>query len=192
MPVFMNLAFGWQPIPALLLSIILALLLTGNMVSYRRCLKLINSTINKSVSDISGLLVMLFILTMFSAAAVKNTARFSAILHNIIPHSPLIIAIAFAILAPLALFRGPLMVWGAGSATAAVIAGTGFFNQYFGFALIIVPAVSMAVSACVTQSWNLWALEYTKLDPKKFLMTGVPWAWGTCALNLLLAVVMFN
>lgn len=84
------------------------------------------------------------------------------------------------------------MVWGAGSATAAVIAGTGFFNQYFGFALIIVPAVSMAVSACVTQSWNLWALEYTKLDPKKFLMTGVPWAWGTCALNLLLAVVMFN
>ncbi|MDV7714247.1 gluconate:proton symporter [Oenococcus oeni] len=192
MPVFMNLAFGWQPIPALLLSIILALLLTGNMVSYRHCLKLINSTINKSVSDISGLLVMLFILTMFSAAAVKNTARFSAILHNIIPHSPLIIAIAFAILAPLALFRGPLMVWGAGSATAAVIAGIGFFNQYFGFALIIVPAVSMAVSACVTQSWNLWALEYTKLDPKKFLMTGVPWAWGTCALNLLLAVVMFN
>ncbi|QAS69508.1 gluconate:proton symporter [Oenococcus sicerae] len=192
MPVFMNLTFGWQPVPALLLSIILALLLTGNMSSYHHCLDMINATINKSVSDISGLLVMLFILTMFSAAAIKNTARFSTILHNVIPHDPLVIAIVFAILAPLALFRGPLMVWGAGSATAAVIAGTGFFNQYFGFALIVVPAVSMAVSACITQSWNLWALEYTNLDTKKFLMTGVPWAWGTCALNLLLAVVMFN
>ncbi|EHN58363.1 hypothetical protein [Oenococcus kitaharae] len=192
LPVLMNLVFGWQPIPSLLLSIILALLLTGNMKTYHDCLNLINKTISQSISDISGLLVMLFILTMFSAAAVKNTARFSSILQNIVPHSPWIIAIVFAILAPLALFRGPLMVWGAGSATAAVIAGTGFFNQYFAFALITVPAVSMAVSACVTQSWNLWAIEYTHLNPKKFLLTGVPWGWTICAANLLLAVIMFN
>lgn len=192
LPVFMNLAFQWQPIPALLLSSILALLLTGNLKHYKDALALINSTINKSISDISGLLMMLFILTMFSAAAVKNTERFSSILQSVIPHSPLIIAILFALLAPLALFRGPLMVWGAGSATAAVIASTGFYNQYFAFTLIIVPAVSMAVSACITQSWNLWALEYTKLDAKKFLYTGVPFAWVTCALNLLVAVVMFK
>jgi len=191
-PVFMNLAFKWQPIPALMISIFLVLLITGHLKSYSGALKIINDTIQKAVSDISGLIVMLLFLTMFSAAAVKNTARFSNNLQAIVPHSPMVLAIAFGILAPLALFRGPLMVWGAGSATAAVLAATGFFNQYFAFAAILVPGVSIAISTCITQSWNLWVVEHVKLDVKKFLMTGVPYGWLASIINLLLAAVMFN
>lgn len=192
MPVFMNLAFHWEPIPALMLSIFLVLLITGNLKSYKSALELINKTISQAISDISGLIIMLLFLTMFSAAAVKDTARFSGILQSIVPHSPLVLAIAFGVLAPLALFRGPLMVWGAGSATAAVLAATGFFNQYFAFAAILVPGVSIAISTCITQSWNLWVVEHEKLDVKKFLITGVPFGWITSILNLLLAAVMFK
>lgn len=192
MPVFMNLAFQWQPIPALMLSIFLVLLITGKLKSYKGALEVINRTIEKAISDISGLIIMLLFLTMFSAAAVKNTARFSGILQAIVPHSPWVLAIAFGILAPLALFRGPLMVWGAGSATAAVLAATGFFNQYFAFAAILVPGVSIAISTCITQSWNLWIVNNYKLEVKQFLKTGVPFGWLASILNLLLAAAMFG
>jgi len=155
-------------------------------------LKIINGTIQQAVSDISGLIVMLLFLTMFSAAAVKVTSRFTGVLKTIIPHSPWVLAIAFGILAPLALFRGPLMVWGAGSATAAIIAATGFFNQYFAFAVILIPGVSIAISTCITQSWNLWIVEHYHLEVKQFLKTGVPFGWIASILNLLLAAFMFN
>jgi len=113
-----------------LLAIILALLLTGKFNhGYKAMLDFVNTTIKKSISDISTLIVMLMFLAMFSAVAVKVTGRFNNVLTAIIPQDPWVLALTIGILSPLALFRGPLMVWGAGSATAAVLAATGFFNQ---------------------------------------------------------------
>lgn len=193
LPVLMNILFKWQPIPGLLLAIILALLFTGKLNhGYKAMLNFVNDTIQKSVSDIATLIIMLLFLAMFSAVAVKVTGSFNHILTAIIPTNPWALAIAFGILSPLALFRGPLMVWGAGSATAAVLVATGFFNPYFAFAMIIVPSVSMAVSTCITQSWNLWVVQDQKLPVKTFLKTGVPFGWITCILNCLLAAVMFG
>lgn len=193
LPVLVNILFKWEPIPGLLLAIILALLLTGKFNhGYKAMLDFVNTTIKKSISDISTLIVMLMFLAMFSAVAVKVTGRFNDVLTAIIPQDPWVLALTIGILSPLALFRGPLMVWGAGSATAAVLAATGFFNQYFAFAMIIIPSVSMAVSACITQSWNLWAVQETKLPVKTFLKTGVPFGWITCILNAILAVLMFK
>lgn len=193
LPVLMNICFKWQPIPGLLLAIILALLLTGKLThGYKAMMKFINDTIQKSVSDIATLIIMLLFLAMFSAVAVKVTGQFNGVLTKIIPTNPWVLAIAFGILSPLALFRGPLMVWGAGSATAAVLAATGFFNQYFAFAMVIVPSVSMAVSTCITQSWNLWVVQDTKLPVKTFLKTGVPFGWITCILNCILGAIMFG
>lgn len=78
------------------------------------------------------------------------------------------------------------MLYGAGAATAAILTGTGMFDQYFLYGLLVVPSM-MGVSSCITQSWNLWAVQYTKLDTKTFLMTGVPWAWIATAINLFVA-----
>lgn len=193
LPVLMNILFKWEPVPGLMLAIILALLLTGKLNhGYKKMLAFVNDTIQKSISDIATLIIMLLFLAMFSAVAVKVTANFNDILTAIVPTNPWVLAIAFGILSPLALFRGPLMVWGAGSATAAVLAATGFFNQYFAFAMIIVPSVSMAVSTCITQSWNLWVVQDQKLPVKTFLKTGVPFGWITCILNCLLAAIMFG
>lgn len=193
LPVLLNIILKWESIPGLLLAIVLALLFTGKLThGYKNMIDFVNATIQKSISDIATLIIMLLFLAMFSATAVKITGQFNNVLTAIIPHNPWTLAIAFTILAPLALFRGPLMVWGAGSATAAVLAATHFFNPYFAFAMIIVPAVSMAVSTCITQSWNLWVVEETKLPVKTFLKTGVPFGWLTCALNSILAVIMFG
>ncbi|MCD5001045.1 gluconate:proton symporter [Enterococcus saccharolyticus] len=189
LPVALSIFAKWDAVPALLLSTIIAFLATGNMKSYPRFVKMMNETATHAISDISGLLIMLFVLTMFQSAAVHAMSGFTEVFQQIIPSSKLVMVIIIAILAPLSFFRGPLMLYGAGAAAAAVLVGTGKFDQYFLYGLLVVPSM-MGVSACITQSWNLWAVQYARLDTKTFLSTGIPWAWGATVLNLIAALYL--
>lgn len=189
LPVALSIFAKWDAVPALLLSTIIAFLATGNMKSYTRFVKMMNETATHAISDISGLLIMLFVLTMFQSAAVHAMSGFTDVFQQIIPSSKLVMVIIIAIIAPLSFFRGPLMLYGAGAATAAVLVGTGKFDQYFLYGLLVVPSM-MGVSACITQSWNLWAVQYARLDTKTFLSTGIPWAWGATVLNLIAALYL--
>lgn len=189
LPVALSIFAKWDAVPALLLSTIIAFAATGNMKKYTKFVTMMNETAKHAISDISGLLIMLFVLTMFQAAAVHAMSGFTSTFQQIIPDNKLVLIIIVAIIAPLSYFRGPLMLYGAGAATAAILVGTGMFDQYFLYGLLVVPSM-MGVSACITQSWNLWSVQYAELDTKTFLLTGLPWAWAATVLNLIAAYIL--
>ena len=190
-PVALNMFFHWDAIPALLLATIIALLLTGQMKSYTGLVAFINKTVSQAINDISGLIIFLMALVMFAGAATVNVPHFKGIIEVILPHSPLVLAIAVGILAPLALFRGPLHVWGAGAATAAVLAATGTFPPIFLLPLLYTASI-MTVSIDLTQSWNTWALTYSKLETKEYLKMGIPVMWLVSIVNELLVFAFFG
>lgn len=190
-PVLMNMLFHWDAVPALTVATIIAMLLTGKMRNYKEFLNFMNGTIKQAISDIAGLVMFLMSLAMFTGAASLNASRFKPIFEAILPNSHLILAIALGILAPLALFRGPLHVWGAGAATAAVLSGTGLFNDPFLLPLLYVPTL-MAVSVDITQSWNVWELDYMKVQSKDFLKYGVPVMWIVSIINEFLVYKFFG
>lgn len=189
MPVALSIFAKWDAVPALLLSTIIAFAATGNMKRYSKFVTMMNETAKHAISDIAGLLIMLFVLTMFQSATVHAMSGFTSVFQEVIPSSKLVLIIIVAIIAPLSYFRGPLMLYGAGAATAAILVGTGMFDQYFLYGLLVVPSM-MGVSACITQSWNLWSVQYAGLDTKTFLMTGLPWAWAATVLNLIVAYIL--
>lgn len=191
-PVVMAIAFGWQPVPAIILAIILAFLLTGSLFKPKKVVSLIQKTLYDGVSDVGLLLGMLFMLAMFGKAAGIDAHIFNPLISPVVPHSALILAIVLGVAAPLALFRGPLMLWGAGSATVAILSGLHIFPPIVLLPLVYIPTISMAISADATQSWNLWAINYNKLTVKEFLRTGVFWAWVVVFINELIAVFMFR
>ncbi|WP_349532768.1 gluconate:proton symporter [Leuconostoc citreum] len=191
LPVALNMFCHWDAIPALLLATIIALLFTGQMASYTKLVAFINKTVSQAINDISGLIIFLMALVMFAGAATANVPHFKSMIEVILPHNPLILAVAIGILAPLALFRGPLHVWGAGAATAAVLAATGKFSPMFLLPLLYTASI-MAVSIDLTQSWNTWALTYSKLETKEFLKMGIPVMWAVSIVNELLVYVFFG
>ncbi len=191
-PVFMAIVFGWQPIPAIMVAIILGLLLTKKLFNVKEAIALIQKTLHDGVTDVALLLGMLFMLAIFGKAAGLDAHIFNPLVSPIIPHNPVVIAIAIGVLAPLALFRGPLMVWGAGSATIAILVSLHIFQPVVLLPLVYIPTISMAISAGATQSWNLWAINYTKIGVKSFLKTGLPWAWLIVLINEIIAVYMFR
>ncbi len=190
-PVLMNMLFHWDAVPALTLATLLGALLTGNMKSYKHFVNFMNETVKHAIADIAGLVMFLMSLAMFTGAASLNAARFKPIFEAILPSSHLVLAIALGVLAPLALFRGPLHVWGAGAATAAVLSGTGLFSDVFLLPLLYVPTL-MAVSVDITQSWNVWGLDYMKVQSKDFLKYGVPVMWIVSIINEFLVFKFFG
>lgn len=190
-PVAMNMIFKWDAIPALTLATLIAIFLTGQFKDYKKGIKFLNDSIKHAISDIAGLIMFLMALEAFSGAATINAERFRPVLSAILPHQHLILCIALGILAPLALFRGPLHVWGAGAATAAVLHGAGLFSDAFLLPLLYVPTL-MAVSVDITQSWNVWGLDYMKVQSKDFLKYGVPVMWIVSIINELLVFYFFG
>lgn len=176
-PIIMVSFFKWQPVPAFLLGILLGLLFTRNLSSYNKAVEKVQKTLYDGVAD-SGLLIgMLYGVNIFQAAAKEVAPILQGLLGDFIPQSPVVLLIAFCILAPLALFRGPLMIWGSGIALASILQAMGIFTEPYLFMLFLVPPVSIVASACPTQSWTMWAISYAKLEPKTYIKTNLPWAW---------------
>ena len=81
----------------------------------------------------SPLVGFLLMIPMFNKAAELCVPYFNALLGNVIPNNTLIISIAFAVLAPLGLFRGPFTLFGCGAATLGILKGIGFSIFSSGF-----------------------------------------------------------
>ena len=175
-PVALSIIFQWDAVPALFLASIIAFLGTGHMKTYKGFVNILNSTAKTAIGDIGSLIIMLLVLRFFQHAAVTVMADFGPALTSVVPNNEMVLAIAVCVLAPLALFRGPLELYGAGSAVISILMGMGVFNAWFLFALLVVPSMT-CISSCVTQSWNMWAVEYNELEPKTFLKNGVPVYW---------------
>lgn len=191
-PVLMAVLFNWPPLAGMILAIFLTLVTTNKLLPWSNAQTMMLKSLKDGTTDVALLLGMLFMLAMFGAAAGKVAGIFKAILGPFIPTNPWTVAIAFGVLAPLGLFRGPLMAWGAGGATIAILVGMKIFPPALLLPLVYVPTISMAISMCPTQSWNLWAISYTKLSVTDHLKTAIGWAWLTVILNCLLAAYMFS
>jgi hypothetical protein len=184
--------FNWQPIPAFIVAALYALLICGKLPNYKAGTRIITRTFYEGVVDVASLLGFLFILPMFNKASGIAAPFFEAVIGDFVPTSTLVLCIAFAILIPLGLFRGPLTIFGAGSATVGILMGMGIFPVSLLFPLIYIPTITMNLSTCPTQSWNLWALNYSKVSAKEFMLTGVPWGWVAGAINVAICYMMFG
>ena len=191
-PIIMVSFFKWQPVPSFLLGIFLGLLLTRNMVTYTLAVEKLQKTLYDGIAD-SGLLIgMLYSVNIFQAAAKQVSPILQNLLGGVIPTTPVVILIAFCVLAPLALFRGPLMIWGSGIALVSIFQAMGVFSEMFMFTLFLIPPVAMVASSCPTQSWAMWGLSYAKLEPKQYIKTNLPWAWVIMIIVEVLAFVMIG
>lgn len=191
-PTTLSIAFGWLTIPAFIVGALFGLGVTGNFPNFTKACRIISSTFYDGVVDVASLLGFLFVLPIFNKISGIAAPFFEPILGGILPQSTLGLIIAFIILVPAGLFRGPLTIFGAGAATVGVINAIGTFATPFLFTLMYVPTITMNLSVGPTQSWNMWALNYSKVSVKEFMKTGLIWAWIAAVINLILVYINFG
>lgn len=191
-PVCLSIFLGVKPITAILIAILWALIFTGNIKNYNETGTLVQKTFHDGVVDVALVFAFLFFLQMFLRAAKVCAPLLAPILEPILPSNLMILFIVFGVFSVLALFRGPLTVWGAGAATLAMFQAIGGnYTAAILFPLFMVPTTTINGSICPTQSWCLWAIGYTKTSLKDYFKTCLAWCLILALILEVIAYFMF-
>lgn len=169
LPVALAIILKFQPITAILVSVIWALIFTGSMKSWSKLGELVQKTFHDGVADVGLVFAFLFFLQMFLRSAKVCAPLLAPILKPVMPQNMFLLFLIFGVLGVLALFRGPLTLWGAGAATLAMVQAMNVYPAAILFPLFLVPTTTVNGSICPTQSWCLWAIGYTKTTVKDYL-----------------------
>lgn len=190
LPVVFSIAFKFKSITAILVSILWAMIFTGQLKKgWKHIGEFLQKTFHDGVVDVALVFAFLFFLQMFLRAAKVCAPLLVPIIKPVIPNSVLPVFIVFGILGVLALFRGPLTVWGAGAAILAMLQSIGgIFTPQILFPLLTIPSTTVNGSICPTQSWCLWAIGYTKAELKEYFKNCLPFA---LVLTLILEIIAY-
>lgn len=190
-PVILAIGFNVPVIVGFLVASFFALAVCGKLTSYKAATEVFGKTFYDGAIDTAPLVGFMLMIPMFNKAAELCVPYFNAVLGGIIPNNTLVICVAFAILAPLGMFRGPFTLAGCGAATLGILKSVGFSNLLL-FPLMYAPTITMNISSCITQSWIIWALGYAKVDTKDFLKRSIPIGWIICAILSIVTFFMFG
>ncbi len=190
-PMIAIMALHWPNVPAFLLAILIALLTTGRLLPGRGAIEALQKTFHDGVSEIAGVMLAWMGIQVFVMAASKATPILQPILSQVLPQSPLGIALFFGLLTPLALYRGPMMVGGAGAALVGYLVATGKFPLLLLFALAQIPS-AYANGTCPTQSWTIWVIHYAKVPPLAHIRPSWITNWVAALAGCLFAFYAFG
>jgi hypothetical protein len=191
LPVTLSIAFGIKQVPAICISVIWAMLFTGNLKSWNKLAALVQKTFHDGVSDVGLVLGFLMFLQMFVKSAGSCKDLLAPIVSPILPSNTLALFIVFGVLGFLALYRGPLTIWGAGIATFAIVAAATNLPLSILYPLFYIPCCTVTTNVCPTQSWNMWCIGYTQVSVKDFMKQVLPYALPCAFILEVLAYFMF-
>ena len=189
MPTLTILLLKTENIPTFLFWGWATLIVCGYCKGFNNAAASFSKTLMKSVVDSAGLIVFLIMLGCVASSIKLAQPFLNLVISPIIPqNAPVVLCIAVMILAPLALFRGPLTMYGTGGPIFLMLAGIGYPRTFL-FPLMYVPSICMNMAACPTQSYVAWGISYAKIDTKEYMKKSIPWGWIFCI--LLEIVVIF-
>ncbi len=108
---------------------------------------------------------------------------------KIVPSNPFEYVFIFTLAAPLALYRGPLNVWGMGYGLAAVFLASGL-NPGAVMGLLLGVGHIQGVSD-PTNTQNVWLANEMRIDVQKILWNTIPYTWILALLGLTCSAIMF-
>jgi len=108
---------------------------------------------------------------------------------QIIPGSAIVYVVFFTLIAPLALYRGPLNVWGMGYGLAAVFLASGL-NPGAVMGLLLAVGQIQGISD-PTNTHNVWLANEMQINVQKVLWNTIPYTWLLAFLGLIVSAMMF-
>ncbi|MDI6783936.1 MAG: citrate transporter [bacterium] len=112
------------------------------------------------------------------------------LLSTIIPSTKLGYLVVFTIFAPLALYRGPLNVWGMGSGLAGIMLATGTLPPPAIMGLFL--SVGAIQGVCdPTNTHNVWISSYLGVEVISITKKLIPYIWVLAALGLIISAISY-
>ncbi|NWF50230.1 MAG: citrate transporter [Ignavibacteriaceae bacterium] len=108
---------------------------------------------------------------------------------HIVPTNAIMYVLIFTVAAPLALYRGPLNVWGMGYGIAAVFLASGM-NPGAVMGLLLAVGQIQGISD-PTNTHNVWLTNEMRVDVQKVLWNTISYTWILAIVGLIISSIMF-
>ena len=108
---------------------------------------------------------------------------------KIVPTNGIAYVLIFMLMAPLALYRGPLNVWGMGFGMAAIFLASGMPAGAIMGLLLSVGQIQGISDPTNTQ--NVWLANEMRVDVQKILWNTIPYTWIIALLGLIASAFLF-
>ncbi|MCI6263290.1 MAG: hypothetical protein MR610_08550 [Olsenella sp.] len=171
-PIVLVFFLKWNAETALLISIIVTVLITKP----KEAIQVLSSSVVEGIKDVAGVvgLMMGIGILLNGVSATQTSSLMQPIISAIVPSNPIVYVILFTILSPLALYRGPLNMYGLGSGLAKIMVAAGTLSaSAVGMALR-----STSVVQCVsdpTNTQNVIVADYANVDVNDILKSTLPY-----------------
>ncbi|MGM9998007.1 MAG: transporter [Candidatus Bruticola sp.] len=181
LPIALIFCFHVPIIPAFIAGILWGVL----TVDWRRCINNLSAAVLEGLKDIAPVLGLFVGLGMCLNAMMSEPAKLvmAPILEAVIPRHPLSFVLTFSLLAPLALYRGPLNMYGLGAGIASILLGSQLMSPTAVLAAFF--SVGQVQGVCdPTNTHNVWLAQFTKVGAEKLLKNALPYVWVFVVLAL--------
>lgn len=188
-PIVLALGLHVPIVPSLLAGVVFALL---TAVPWREMSSTALRTLYRAF-DVAAPPIVLFIAIGMLLAAVNLPGAVSAltpVVTAISPSSPWLFVLVFAVLVPLALYRGPMNIFGLGAGVAGVLISGGIYPAPAVLGLMASYGQVLGVSD-PTSTQTVWSAQYAGVRPERSMLSTLPYTWVIAIAGLVLTVFLY-
>ena len=188
LPLILHIGIGWQVLPSFLISAIIGVLITRP----KEIVKQLTSAAVKGLEDVAPAIILMIGIGMLLTATKLPSVReaLQPLIQGIHFSSPLVYVLLFGLLSPLALYRGPLNIYGLGIGIFSLIAS---LNLLSGPALVAaVMCLVQVQNACdPTNTHNVWVANYVGMRVEETTKATLLFKIAICIVGLIAGSILY-
>lgn len=176
--------------PAFMVGIAWALLFTST--SFAKAMNTLTKTCYDGITDAGPAVILMVGIGILYLAVTHPMVKevLNPFLLAVTPKSKVAYILFFSLLAPLALYRGPMNLFGLGSGIAALIIGLGTLSP-----LAVMGAFLSAerIQGCgdPTNTQNVWTANFCEVDVNSITRKLLPYLWVIAVFGVVLSALLF-
>ncbi len=155
-------------------------------------LKLITQSFHDGIQQVApAIALMIAIGWLLKAVFAKPiSSAMEPLLMQVVPENMILYAALFSVLAPLALYRGPMNIWGLGSGIIGVLAAIGINPQLI--TTTAISALRVQAPGDPTNTHNAWSAEELEVNVNDITKNILPFIWVIAAGGVIISVYLFG
>ena len=189
-PIILVAVFKFPVCPAFIAGIIWILIFTSK--NFSKAMNLLVKTCYDGITNSGPAVILMIGIGILYLAVTHSMVKevLNPFLLAVVPQGKLGYIIFFSLLAPLALYRGPMNLFGLGSGIAALVIG---LNTLSPLAVMAAFLAAERIQGCgdPTNTQNVWTANFCEVDVNGITKKLLPYLWAIAVVGVVIGAVLY-
>ena len=189
-PIVLVAVFKVPVCPAFIAGLIWILIFTSK--GFSKAMNLLVKTCYDGITNSAPAVILMIGIGILYLAVTHSMVKevLNPFLLAVVPQGKIGYIIFFSLLAPLALYRGPMNLFGLGSGIAALVIGLGTLSP---LAVMAAFLAAERIQGCgdPTNTQNVWTANFCEVDVNGITKKLLPYLWAVAVVGVVIGAVLY-